>query len=154
MPVYSMSNVTATLVASTAYSALEIKTPSTTGIKVVKWWVELNSVTSGDKNVLVQVGQFTAAVTTNTTVAAAKVDFGIASLASQCTVGINATTEGAGTFTTGYEQHSVAANAGLDIWDPDAYCWQIPASSFFRIRLTPGSVITTATATYGCTWIE
>jgi hypothetical protein len=84
----------------------------------------------------------------------AKVDWGMNGLASQCTVGVNATAEGAGTFNAGYEQHSVGASSGLDIWDPDAYVWQIPFSSFFRIRLTPGAALTTTTATVGCTWTE
>jgi hypothetical protein len=154
MPTYSTSTVTATLVASTAYSALEIKTPATTGARIVKWWVELNSVTAGDKNVLVQIGLFSAAVTTNTGVTPARVDYGLSGLASQCTVGVNATAEGAGTFNASYEQHSISASAGMTFWEPDPYAWQVPASSFFRIRLTPGSALTSATATVGCTWTE
>lgn len=154
MPNYSYSTVTATLVASTAYTALEIKAPATTGIKIKKWWVELNSVTSTDKQVLAQIGQFSAAVTTLTAVTPARVDWGDASLVSQCTVGVNATTEGAGTFNAGYEQHSIGASSGLVIWDPDDMCWQIPPNAFFRIRLTPGSALTTSTAVVGCAWAE
>jgi hypothetical protein len=154
VPTYSYSTVTATLVASTAYSALEIKTPASTGAKMLKWWVWFNSVTAADKNILVQVGQFSAAVTTLTGVTPAKIDWGDNGLASQSTVGANATVEGAGTFTAGYEQHSIAANSGLIIWEPDAIAMQIPVSSFFRIRLTPGSALTTTTAAVGCTWSE
>lgn len=154
MPTYSVSTVTATLVASTAYSAIEIKTPTSTGIKVVKWWVELNSVTAGDKNVLAQVTRFTSAVTTNSAATPVLVDYAENGLVSQCTVGVNATVEGAGTPNSAGEQHSIPAGGGLTIWEPDAYGLQVPISSFFRIRLTPGSALTTTTATCGVTWIE
>ena len=95
MPTFSTSTVTATLVAATAYTAIEIKTPSSTGIKIVKWWVELNSITSTNNNVLLQIGAFSAAVTTLTSQTPAKVDWGNSSIGSQCTVGVNATVEGA-----------------------------------------------------------
>ena len=154
MAVFSTSTITATLVASTAYSALEIKTPSSTGIRVVKWWVELNSVTAADRFVLVQVGRFSAAVTTNTGVTPARVDWGENAIASQCTVGVNATAEGAGTFNASYEQHQVPPNAGLVVWEPREWAWQTLPSDFFRIRLTPGSALTSVTAAVGCTWEE
>jgi hypothetical protein len=154
MPVYSTSTVTATLAISTAYSALEIKTPSSTGIKVVKWWCEFNGITTSNSNALVQIGQFSAAVTTNTAVTPAKVDWGDNGLASQCTVGVNATAEGAGTFNASYEQHTVPSTSGLILWEPDTYAWQIPASSFFRIRITPGGTFSGITANVGCTWVE
>ena len=151
---FSTSTITATLVASTAYSALEIKTPSGTDIVINKWWVELNSVTSTDKYVLIQVGLFSAAVTTNTGVTPAKIDYGGNAMASQCTVGVNATSEGAGTFSASYEQHQWAPNAGQTFWEPSETAWQVPPSSFFRIRLTPGSAITTVTAAVGVAWEE
>jgi len=152
--IYSTSTITATLVASTAYSALEIKTPSSTGIRLLKWWVEFNSVTSTDKFVLVQVGRFSAAVTTNTGVTPARVDWGYNSIASQCTVGVNATAEGAGTFNASYEEHQVAPNSGLVMWEPREMAWQTLPSDFFRIRLTPGSALTSVTAAVGATWEE
>jgi hypothetical protein len=154
MAIYSTSTITATLVASTAYSALEIKTPSSTGIRILKWWVEFNSVTSTDKFVLVQVGRFSAAVTTNTGVTPARADWGYNALVSQCTVGVNATSEGAGTFNASYEQHQVPPNSGLTMWEPREMAWQTVASDFFRIRLTPGSALTSTTAAVGCTWEE
>ena len=154
MPTYSYSTVTATLVASTAYSAIEIKTPAATGAKIVKWWVEINSTTSGDKNILAQIGQFSAAVTTLTAVTPVRMDYAENGLVSQSTVGVNATVEGAGTFLAGYEQHTIPANAGMIIWEPDPYVMQIPGSSFFRIRLTPTGTISAATAAVGCTWTE
>lgn len=154
MSIYSYSTVTATLAASTAYTALEIQTAASTDIRVLKWWVELNSVTSTDKFVLVQMGVFSAAATTATTVTPAKVDYGGASIASQSTVRANATVEGAGTFTAGGEQHYVGASSGYTFWEPDRAAWQFAASAFIRIRLTPGSAITSATAAVGWTWEE
>lgn len=154
MSIYSYSTVTATLVASTAYTALEIQTAASTDIKILKWWVELNSVTSTDKQVLVQVGAFTAAVTTATAVTPTKVDWGGNGIASQSTVRVNATTEGAGTFTAGYEQHYIGASSGYTFWEPDRLALQIPNSAFFRIRLSPGSALTSTTAAVGVTWEE
>jgi hypothetical protein len=151
---YSVSGVSATLVASTAVSVFELKTPAAGYAKITKWWVDFSSVTSTDKPILVQVGRFSAAVTTNTSVTPALVDYGGNGLASQCTAGINATTEGAGTFNTNGEQHEWAPNSSTAFWEPDNSAWQVPPSSFFRIRITPGSAITSATATFGCTWTE
>jgi|ERR1700761_1471736 len=151
---FSTSTITATLVASTAYSALEIKTPSSTDITIKKWWVEFNSVTSTDKFVLVQVGLFSAAVTTNTGITPAKIDYGGNAMSSACTVGVNATVEGAGTFNTSGEQHEWAPNSGQTFWEPPETAWQVPPSSFFRIRLTPGSAITSVTAAVGVAWEE
>jgi len=153
MTTYSTCTVTATLVSGTAYSALEIKTPATTGFTLRKWWVEFNGgSTTG--TALVQIGLFNSAVTTNTAGTVQKVDWGIGGLASQCTVGINATAEGSGTFNAGGEQHYIPGNSSLDIWDPDAYCWQIPASSFWRIRITPAGTFSSVTAIVGATWTE
>jgi hypothetical protein len=154
MPVYSVSTVTATLGASTAYSAIEIKTPSSTGIKVVKWWVELNGLTSSNANALAQVTRFTAAVTTNTAATPVLVDYGENSLASQCTVGVNATAEGAGTPNAAGEQHSIPQNAGMTFWEPDPYALQVAPSAFFRLRIVPGSPFSGVIATCGVTWIE
>jgi len=111
-------------------------------------------VTSGQGTVLVQVGRFSAAVTTNTAVTPALVDYGGNGIASQCTAGINATVEGAGTFNTNGEQHNWFPNTSTAFWEPDTSAWVVPPSSFFRIRLTPPATITSTTATYGCTWTE
>lgn len=158
MPTYSVSTVTATLVAATAYTAIELKPPASTGIKVLKWWVEFNSITASNNNVLVQLGLFSAAVTTLTAVAAAnvpKVDYGGGSLNAQSVAGINATVEGAGTFTANQEQHSMPPNGGMTFWEPEEYAWQFPFSSAsVRLRITPGAALTTTTATCGVVWLE
>lgn len=158
MPTYSYSTVTATLVASTAYTALEIKPPSGGGATVLKWWVELNSTTAGDKQALVQMGLFTSAVTTLTSVAAAsvpKVDYGLNGLNAQSALGFNATVEGAGTFVAGGEQHSVPANSGLALWETEDTAWDfLPSAASVRLRITPGSGLTATTATCGWVWRE
>jgi len=157
MPTYSVSTVTATLVASTAYTAIELKPPAGGGIKVLKWWVELNGA-STDKYVLVQMGLFSAAVTTLTSIAAAnvpKVDYGQNGLNAQSTVGVNATVEGAGTFTANQEQHNWPPNSQQTFWETDLTSWLfLPAATSVRIRLTPGNTITSTTATCGMTWFE
>lgn len=162
MPTYSVSTVTATLVASTAYTAIEIKPPSACGIIVEKWWVELTGASS-DKPVLVQMGLFSAAVTTLTAIAAAnvpKVDYGMNSLNAQSTVGVNATAEGAGTFTANAEQHYFQPNAGATYWESSGQplgntAWTfLPSATSVRLRLTPGTTITSAVAACGMTWYE
>lgn len=154
MPVYSVNGLSGTLVASTALTVVEIKTPATTGIRILKWWAEFNSVTSTDKFVFLQVGQFTAAVTTISSATPMQVDYGENGLASQCTVGTVATTEGAGSPFPIYERHQIAPNTGIVIWEPREMAMQVPASSFFRIRVIPGSAITSATGVCGVTWEE
>jgi hypothetical protein len=157
VPTYSYSTVTATLAASTAYTAIEIK-PPTGGITVLKWWVELNSVTATDKQVLVQMGAFSAAVTTLTAVTAAnvpKVDYGMNGLVAQSVVGFNASSEGAGTFVAGGEQHSIPPNSGMSFWETEDTAFDFPSAiNSVRIRLTPGAALTATTATCGITWRE
>lgn len=162
MPTYSVSTVTATLVASTAYTAIEIKPPAGVGIIVEKWWVELTGA-SNDKPVLVQMGPFSAAVTTLTAIAAAnvpKVDYGGNALNAQCAVGVNATAEGAGVFSANYEQHTFQPQDRFTFWEPVAgpagqTAWMFPAgTTSVRLRITPGTTITGATATCGITWYE
>jgi hypothetical protein len=162
VPTYSISTVTATLVASTAYTAVEIKPPAGVGIVVKKWWVDVTGA-SGDKPLLVQMGPFSAAVNTLTAISAAnvpKVDYGQNGLNAQSAVGLNATVEGAGTFSSGYEQRTILPLSSQIFWDvvagpaDNTAWWFPPSTTSVRLRITPGGSITTATATCGMTWYE
>lgn len=138
------------LTAATAKSVMEIKTPATTGLMVTKWWVEFDGTNAAATPVRIEMGRFSAAVTTLTSFTPYLVDYGENGLVSQSTVGTNATVEGAGTFSAG-EVHRVAATSGLIIQDPLGLYWQVGASSFFRIRLTAAQAVN---ATVGVQWIE
>lgn len=150
MPTYSASADAMALTAATAKSVMEIKTPSTTGVMIVKWWVEFDGVTATNPAVKVEVGRFSSAVTTNSAFTPALVDYGENGLASQCTVGTNASSEGAGTFSVG-EVHRIPPTSGLVVQDPLGLYWQVGASGFWRIRLTAAQAVN---ATVGVTWSE
>lgn len=151
MPTYSYSSDAVALVAATAKSVLELKTPSTTAIAITKWWVEFDGVTPTNTPVKLEIGRFSAAVTTNSsTPTPYLVDYAGNALASQCALGVNASTEGAGTFAAG-ETHRVPPTSGLVMLDPLGGYWQVPASGFWRIRLTAAQVVN---VTFGVTWVE
>lgn len=155
MPSFLVSTTTATLVASTPYSAIELRTASEPPIKIVKWWVDFNSSTSTDKPVLVQAGRFTTAVTANTSVSASPLSWVGNDSTAVTSVGVNATTEGSGTTTGQVEGHYVLPQGGLYVgWETDDTALWIAPSSFFRIRITPGSALTTTTANVGVVFIE
>ncbi|MDH6134655.1 hypothetical protein P3T37_004059 [Kitasatospora sp. MAA4] len=154
MPGWSVTTTTATLVASTAVSAIELRTGALP-IKIVKWWADFNSATSTDKPVLVQAGRFSAAVTTNTAATPAAMSYLGAETGAQTAAGVNATTEGAGTAAAQTEAHNVAPQGGLyAAWETDDTALWVPPNSFWRLRITPGSAITATTANCGVVWVE
>ena len=155
MASFQTSTVTATLVAATAYTAIELRPPSGTPIKIVKIWADFGSTTSTDKPVLVQVAKFSAAVTTATANTPLPLDWRGDDTAADTAASVNATVEGAGTFVANGEQHNVSPVSGLYVaWETDETALWVPGGSFFRIRLTPGSAITSTTACCGVAWVE
>ena len=155
MPSFQVATTTATLAASTAYTAIELRPPAGTTIKIAKWWCDLDSSTSTDKPVFVQAGGFSAAVTTataNTPLALS----GIGQLtAARTAASVNATSEGAGTANANCEPHYLLPQGGLYVaWETDETALWVPAGSFFRIRITPGSAITTTVANCGVVFVE
>jgi len=153
-PVYSISGDAMALTAATAKTVLEIKTPATTGIVPVCWWVEFDGTTATNTPVKVEVGRFSAAVTTMGTagVTPSKTNYGNNSLASQCTCGTGAgtNTEGAGTASD-VEIHRVSPTSGL-IWTESLGMeWTLGASAFWRIRVTAAQ---TVNCTAGVRWTE
>lgn len=155
MPSFQVSTTTATLVASTAYTAIELRTPSTGGAWIKKAWADFNSATSTDKPVLVQMGKFSAAITTATANIPMPLNYLGNISAANTAASVNATVEGAGTFTANGELHNVLPQGGMYVgWDTDETALWVPPSSFFRIRITPGSAITSTTACCGVAWLE
>lgn len=149
-PIYSASFDAVPLVAATAKSVVEIKTPSTTGLVILGWWLEFDGVTAGNTPVKVEVGRFSAAITTLTSLTPAKVNHGNVSLASQCTCGYNASTEGAGTASD-IEYHRIPPSSGLLIPESLGMEWVVGASGFWRIRCTAAQAVN---VTGGIRWTE
>lgn len=138
------------LAAATAKTVLEIATPSTGTCLLMEWWVEFDGVTAGNTPVKVELGRFSAAVTTATTITPSKLTFGGNSIASQCTVKHSASAEGGGTASD-VEIHRVSPTSGLYLQYPLGREWLVGASSFLRIRLTAAQVVN---ATFGIKWEE
>jgi hypothetical protein len=154
VPGFSVTTVSPTLTASTAVSVIELRTGSMP-VKIVKWWCDLNSATSTDKPVLVQAGRFSAAVTTNTAATPAAMSYVGQDTSAQTAAGVNATTEGAGTPAAQIEAHTLLPQGGLYVaWETDDTALWVPPNSFWRLRITPGSAITSTTANAGVVWVE
>jgi hypothetical protein len=142
VPNFQVSTTTATLVASTAYSAIELRTTSTLPIKIVKWWVDLNSATSTDKPVLVRAGRFSAAVTTIAGATPSPLSY----------VGSDSTSV---TPNNNPDLHYVLPQGGMYVcWETDETAMWLGTSSFWRIQITPGSALTTTTANCGVVYVE
>lgn len=147
---YAVSVDGIALVAATAKTILEIATPSTADCIPFLWWVEFDGTVSTNTPVKVEVGRFSAAVTTATTATPSKVNYGGNSLASQLTVKHSTTVEGAGTASD-VEIHRVSPTSGV-IWQESlGNEWAIGASSFYRIRCTAASAVN---VTFGVRWAE
>ena len=155
MASFQTTTVTATLVAATAYTAIELRPPAGTPIKIVKWWADFNSATSTDKALLVQAGKFSSAITTGTANTPIAVDWKGDDVSASTAASVNATSEGAGTAVANIEAHNIMPQGGLYVaWETDETALWVPGGSFFRIRLTPGSAITSTTASCGVAWVE
>lgn len=143
----SVDNVS--LVASTAKTIIDLATTSSTPASVWNWWVEGEDLaTSTNTPWKVEVGLFSAAVTTHT--AATPATWDVPTAVSTVTAGTVTTSEGAGT-PTNVEVHRVQTSSGLLVWEDKPRL--IPVSSFWRIRITPGSAVT-AGVTVGVKWGE
>ena len=149
-PIYAVSIDAIALTAATAKSILEIATPATTGIVVVQYWVEFDGVTAANTPVKVEVGRFSAAVTTATAVTPIKINYGNNSLASQCTCKHSTSTEGAGTAVD-VENHRIPPTSGFFPQESLGMEWAMGASAFWRIRCTAAQ---TVNVTFGIRWTE
>lgn len=149
-PIYGVSQDAIALTAATAKTVFELATPSTTGIVPIRWWVEFDGVTAANTPVKVEMGRFSAAVTTATSVTPYKKNYGNNSLASQCTTKYNTSTEGAGTATD-VEIHRVSPLSGLFVQEVLGMEWTLGASAWWRIRITAAQAVN---VTFGFEWTE
>lgn len=139
-PMYGVSFDSTALAAATAKTVLELATPATSGLTPVMWWVEFDGVSAAAVPVKVEIGVFTAAVTTATTITPYALNAGDRGRASTVTAKTATTVEGAGTPTY-VEVHRVSPTAGIVLQEPLGNEWSIGVSSFLRIRLTAAAAV-------------
>lgn len=148
MALYSMSVDGIALVAATAKSIAELGTASTDRARIVEWSVTFDGVTATAIPVKVEVGRFSAAVTTATTFTADKLD--PADGAPAAVAKHTTTTEGAGTADD-VKIFRVPPTGGLVMQYPLGREWVMAVSTFWRIRLTAAAAVN---ATFHVVWEE
>lgn len=149
-PAFMVSVDQVALVAATAKTILEIATASTSTAIPIEWWVEFDGVTSTAVPVKIEVGRFSAGVTTASSITPSKLNYGGNGIVSQATVKHSTTSEGAGTASD-VEIHRVSPTSGLYIQYPLGREWSMGASQFWRIRCTAAAGVN---VTFGIKWEE
>ena len=134
MAIYEFTIDGLALVAATPKTVLEIASGATDRVKIVSWWVEFDGATSTAVPVKVEVGRFSAVVTTATTITELKLD--PAEGAPAAVVKHSTTTEGAGTPETGIETHRIHPQGGMFVQAPLGREKVLAVSTFWRIRCT------------------
>lgn len=148
MALYFMSVDAVALSAATAKSVLELATPATDRLRIVEWWVDFDGVTASAVPVKVEVGRFSAAVTTATSFTAEKYD--PAEGASAVTAKHSTSTEGAGTADDIIVKR-IPPTSGFHYVAPLGRELVVAVSSFWRMRLTAAAAVN---ATAGVLWEE
>ena len=149
---YFISQDAIALGAATAKSILELGTTAGVRVKVTEWWVEFDGTNASAVPGKVEVGRFTAAVTTASTITPSKYDVGdgASSLAAGPTSKVNTSAEGAGTATDVFI-HRVPPTGGLYIQYPLGRELVLAVSTFFRIRCTFAAAVNVS---FGISWEE
>jgi hypothetical protein len=148
MALYTLSVDGIALVAATAKTIAELGVAASDRAKIVEWSLTFDGVTSTAIPVKVEVGRFSAGVTTATTLAGFKGDAGDGTAA---VVAKHSTTvEGAGTATD-VLLYRVPPTGGLVIQAPLGREMVLAVSTFWRIRCTAAAGVN---ATFTCTWEE
>jgi hypothetical protein len=137
------------LVAATAKTAIELGSAATDRAKIVEWWVEYDGVTATAIPVKVEVGRFSAAVTTATTGTPSKLDPADGTAAT--VVKHSTTTEGAGTAEAGLAIHRIHPQGGLLRQAPLGREEALAVSTFWRVRCTAAAAVN---VTVGVIWEE
>lgn len=124
------------------------------GAGVAKWWVASDATSAGTATsaIRVQVGLFSAAVTTHTAYTPDPWDYGVQGVGATTAAGVNTTNEGAGT-PTHIEEHVLGlTQSELIVWEPANRI--ITTSSFWRIRVIVPTGIGTTNLYAGVAWDE
>jgi hypothetical protein len=148
MALYTLSVANIALVAATAKTIAELGVAASDRAKIVEWSVTFDGVTSTAIPVDVEVGRFSAGVTTATTLAGFKGDpaDGTAAVVAKHST----TVEGAGTASDVFNYH-VPPTGGLVIQVPLGREMVLALSSFWRIRCTAAAGVS---VTFTVTWEE
>lgn len=156
MATFQVSSGPVSIAASTTKTIVDLATPAGTDAYITKWWVESDATSAGTatSGLRVQIGLFSAAVTTHTSATPDIFDGGGGGVVSQLTAGVNTTVEGAGTPTTGrFEEHVLGlTQSQLIVWEPTPR--YVPVSSFWRMRLLVPAGIGTTNVYCGVGWSE
>jgi hypothetical protein len=147
MSLYVVSVDAVALSAATAKSVLELGTSASDRVKIVEWWVNFDGVTASNTPVRVEVGRFSAGVTTATT---ANEKFDLADGSPSTTAKHSTTVEGAGTADD-ILNFRVPPTGGFHYIAPLGREFVVPVSGFWRMRLTAAQ---TVNATCGVVWEE
>lgn len=144
MPRYRLNTGPISIAASTTKTLADIATPSGATAGIAKYWIGSDATSAGTatSDIRVQIGLFSAAVTTHTPYTPDLVDYGANGVASAMTVGVNTTSEGVGTPTHIEEFPLGLTQSWNAVWETVNSV--VPASSFWRIRvITPAGIGTT-----------
>lgn len=148
MALYALSIDGIALVAATAKTLAELGTASTNRAKIVEWSVTFDGVTASAIPVKIEVGRFSAAVTTATTLAGFKLDAGDGTAAT--TAKHTTTVEGAGTASDVFI-YRVPPTGGFVMQYPLGRELVLAVSTFSRIRCTAAAAVN---ATFHIVWEE
>jgi hypothetical protein len=145
---YCVSVDAIALSAATAKSVIELGTGSGDRARIVQWSVTFDGTSATATPVKVEVGRFSAAVTTATSFTPVKLD--AAEGAAAITAKHSTSTEGAGTADA-VEIYRVPPTSGMVLQYPLGREWVVGTSGFWRMRLTAAA---TVNATVQVTWDE
>src|SRR5262245_17171626 len=148
MALYWISVDAIALVGATAKSVLELGTPSADRARVVEWWYEFDGTTATNTPVKVELGRFSAGVTTATTLAGFKVD--PADGAAAVVAKHSTSTEGAGTVSDVINRRC-PPTSGFHYVAPLGREVVLAVSTFWRMRLTAAQAVN---VTVGVMWEE
>jgi hypothetical protein len=145
---YCLSVDAIALSAATAKSVIELGTGAADRCRIVQWSVTFDGTSATATPVKVEVGRFSAAVTTASSFTPVKLD--AAEGAAAITAKHSTSTEGAGTADA-VEIYRVPPTSGMVLQYPLGREWVIGTSGFWRMRLTAAA---TVNATVQVTWDE
>jgi hypothetical protein len=149
MALYRLSVDGIALGAGVAKSILELATAASDRAKIVEWGLTFDGVTAANTPVKCEMGRFSAAVTTATTLAGGKLDAGDGG--QSATTKHTTTVEGAGTIDADAMILRVPPTQGFVYQAPLGREEVVPVSSFWRMRLTAAQAVN---ASFWLVWDE
>lgn len=155
MPTFQGSTGPVAITASTTKTLLQVASASTLPVLINKWWVASDATSAGTatSGLRVQVGRFSAAVTTASGLSVGGFDAAGFVGSAVSTASFNATVEGAGSPSGEVEDHLLGlTQSELVVWEPMPV--YIPMSSWWRVRIIVPAGIGTTNIYAGVQWTE